>query len=288
MKKRSLRIALSAALIGAALPVIAYEECPFSGFYGGVQVGGSFVSGRETVGTSGVLSTGTPPAPLVPAESINTFSDRGFRKNSVAGDIFLGYGCSAWDPVYLGAEIFLRGAKATTTNLDDANMSLSTAAPSVIAQDIATQVRTRLRPWEFGIDARPGVLLREDFLLYGRVGVAFNRLSVTTSTAYTVSTTAGAVTRTFPANSLVVNSHRNIGALRLGLGVEKEICENLTLRTDYTYSRYRKVNTSGTQSIATLVPILIAPPITFTSTASNNTSTRAVSHSLMVGLSYYW
>jgi len=285
MKKKSLGIALSAALIAATTPVIAYEECPFSGFYGGVQLGGNFLSGRETVGTSGSTAIGVP---VVSLESINTFSKRAVRRNSFAGEIFAGYGCDIWDQVYLGAEIFVKGARATATNVDDANSAILTAPATTLSQDIATQVRTRLRPWEFGIDFRPGFLLCDDALLYGRVGYSYNRASIRTATTYSSSLTVAGVTTAFPTNSVIVDSHRHTGALRLGLGLEQELCDNLTLRTDYTYSRYRKVNTSGSNALLSALVIPGAAPVPISSTVSNNTTSRLISHAFMIGLSYYW
>lgn len=281
MKNSTLGIALSAALIAATTPVIA-NECPFSGFYGGVQLGGSFLSGTETVSTSGSTTIGT--GAVVSSERINTFSSRAVKRNSFAGDLFLGWGCAMWDPIYLSAEIFVKGTRATATNIDDANSSSNFTGFVTLNQDIATQVRSRLRPWEFGIDFRPGYLVCEDTLLYGRVGYVYNRFSLRTTTTYTTSLTSPAgVTTALPTNTLLVDNHRHTGALRLGLGLEQELCENFTLRTDYTFTRYRRVNTNGTNAIASAV---LGTPVT--STVSNGTSSRLISHAFMIGLSYYW
>lgn len=291
MNKRSLGIVLSAAL--GATPIIANADCPFSGFYGGVQVGGSFVSGRESVGTSGATTV------LGESGNIGTFSHRAFKRNSFAGEFFLGYGCDICDEFYLGAELFVKGARATATNSDDANGS-TTISPNVairvlpevtLSQDIATQTQSRLRPWEFGIDFRPGFVFCKNAMLYGRVGVAFNRMSVRTSTTYTSGLAVAAVppiSVTFPTNSLIVDNHRNLAGLRLGLGLEKALCENLTLRTDYVYTHYRRVSNSGSNQVINAVSVAGGAPIPVGSSVSSNTTSRAGSHSVMIGLSYYW
>lgn len=290
MKRKSFRIALAAALISAATPMIAHEECPFSGFYGGAQLGGTFLSGRDSLSVSGSAVVG-PPVEV--SFGNNDFSDRSSRKNSFAGDVFLGYGCGAWDPIYLGAELFLKGNKATITNVDEASATTIDVGVRIVGvptfQNIATQVRSRLRPWEFGIDARPGVLLCEDTLLYGRIGVAFNRLSVRTITSNSANVTTpldGVVT--VPVNTILLEKHKNIGALRLGLGLEKEICENLSLRTDYIYTRYRKVTNSGSNGPVASTIATLGGPIAGTSTVSSTTVNRLLGHSVMLGLSYYW
>jgi len=290
MKIRTLKRVLTTALIAGSASVAAATETAFQGFYTGVEKGGSFMSGRESVSTSG----NTAIIRFNDSGNINTFSARALRKNSLAGAVFAGYGGTVWDRFYLAIEGYYKAANERTNNLDDANSAQRTG-PIVrllptLNQDIATQVRTRLRPWELGADIRPGIFLTDTFLLFGKIGVAFNELSVKTMTTYTTaaSDSFNPLVPVFalPVNAQVTENRQAFTGLRLGLGVEKEILPNLLLRSQYAYTRYRKVQTGGGNFMSNFVGAPVNSVVNSTITTSSSTKVR--SHAVMMGLSYFW
>jgi len=282
MRKQSLRILVPVVLLAATTAAGAMEDT-FRGFYAGVGVGGSFLSGRESVDQSASSASLLTRA----QKTLGNSSQRGLTKNSVAGNLFLGYG-STWDPLYLGIEASVTGTRARTKNRDTQNLQLVPLLTSTTTSTLVTNTQTRLRPWDLGLDLRPGVLLRPETLLYGRVGVAWNKLSVRSTQTYNDQVSqVGTTSFNLPALSQTTRKHKNNTSLRLGAGLEQEICENLVIRGDYVHIWDRKARLSSTAS----QQVTAVPPggDTITMTASNSVRSRKVgSNTVMLGVSYYW
>jgi opacity protein-like surface antigen len=144
---------------------------------------------------------------------------------------------------------------------------------NIVATSIA-QANVKLNPVEFGVDLRPGWLVSPDTLLYGRVGVAINRVRLQSASLGVLSIPGYPI---IAGTLLAPSSSKNIAGLRLGMGVEKHISPHLSLRADYIFTYYGKIHADQSFSIPSL-------PLAFT----NNADVKLMNHSVMLGLSYYF
>jgi opacity protein-like surface antigen len=266
MKKRSIYGLLPIVLLAAVST--AHADCPFEGGYAGLAIGQSSTLGRSRTADS--LRAVFPGG----VSEVGEQSERnGLKKNSFAGEIFTGYGCD-WDKFYLGAEAYFKTARGRAKNT--ATSTMTTTLPTFgapITLNSTTTTTAKLRNGEFGIDIRPGVLLTPSTMLYGRVGAAFNRIQLHTTTVVNNN-----------AATLVNSRKKNATGLRLGGGMEHEFCSNWALRVDYVYTSYRKVNGSASQAGA-----IVAPPLgTGTVATSTTGSAKLNNHTTMLGVAYYW
>lgn len=241
----------------------------FNGFSTGFSLGDSWTAGNISTQTIATLSFPTIPLAL----STNTINQSHLRKNTVAGSVFAGYGCTC-EYLYFGVEGFAKGAKANPSVNFSGNFVLNAAVANTI-----TVSTTKLRSFEYGGDFRPGVLLTPETLLYAKVGAAFNRLSLIVNS--TVTGTLGV----FPAATIPTVEYRskNIVGLRLGLGLEQKIADCWTIRADYVFTNYKRIGSSTNTAVA-------IPPAPFPGTATFTDFTRArtINNTVMLGLSRYW
>jgi len=272
MKKYSKRVLIPAILLAATTTVNA-NECIFNGFYAGAGVGGSFLSAHEFTNTTATVSTGTGVGAT--SASVPFSSNRSLRKNSVMGSLYLGYG-SVWDPVYLGLEASLKFSHGKMRNNDTAQGVVAPAGVTTTVT-LTKTTQTKFRPVEFALDIRPGVFITKGTLLYARVGAAWNRFRAFTSTNVTTTTPSLAIA---PQNQTLVQHARKRAGLRLGLGLEQEICENWVVRGDYVYTHFRKLNLHPNTLTATAAGV--------TATINSISRIKPVNHAVMLGITYYW
>lgn len=134
----------------------------------------------------------------------NASSD--FHAAGANGGLFAGYG-KRFDGFYLGADV--------DGSLGNAYYSDSTAG-------ITSKVEHK---HTYGASLRAGVMPTEDALIYARLGVVRSRFD------YNIDATsllAGAA----------LSGDTSLTGLRLGLGAEKSLTENLTARLDWAYTNY--------------------------------------------------
>ncbi len=133
----------------------------------------------------------------------------------VLGDLFGGYSWH-YQWFYLAAELNgnLSSAKFTTSNNELVHSSYSQTSYKIN------------RSW--GIGVLPGVLLPETTLLYGRVGYVDGDFHINTS------------------DTSLVNANTWLDGLRLGVGLEKRIYKDFSIRAEYSHISYQKQ--SGTAS----------------------------------------
>lgn len=89
--------------------------------------------------------------------------------------------------------------------------------------------------FEAAIDLKPGLFLSHNTLLYGRVGAAFNEVTLTDDSHYSF------INAMIPGNTHTTETE-DVTALRLGLGVEHRMHQRFTVFMDYTYTNYRDVS----------------------------------------------
>ena len=115
------------------------------------------------VSSSVALANGAPYIGASVGQKTNTSTDRNFR--GVTGDIFVGYGATIGEGVYLGGEVFVNAA---TANVSDNGLKSTTG---------------------YGASFIPGLLISDHTMGYLRIGIL--RSSFTPSGLSKTSVTAG-------------------------------------------------------------------------------------------------
>lgn len=139
----------------------------FDGFYGGVGAGGSLTTGEFNSSAKGTFD-------FLPQ---NFSTDASFASKDVSrrdfpkGELFFGYSCSR-KCLYLGTELFASLSSYRMTN--SATGGKSEAGIETLTTTALNKIKLNIA--DYGVDLRPGWILSPFTLLYGRVGVAFNRL----------------------------------------------------------------------------------------------------------------
>jgi opacity protein-like surface antigen len=266
MKKISFfALILTSSLTFAAGTDIIVSSAPipmsFNGFYAGIGGGATF--GDTTLQFTNFLNR--------PGRN-NTFltnKNSAFSNNGL-GVAFIGYG-HAFQSFYLGGEVggsLSNGARTTTHSLAQQEVGFPTP---FIVSNVSNM---HLKDYEFTVDARPGFLVTASTLVYGRIGAAFNRINLNSASQFQFSTATSAKIALLPYNV----SHSETG-LRLGVGFEKMFTRHLSLRGDYIFTDYGKLNGRG------IVPFpFLGPQVTF----SNTTRLKLQTHTVLASLSYYF
>lgn len=270
------------------------EMSPFGGFYLGGEIGGALGSARD--GSTTNLSASfaeilaRPPGRTLDASA--QFNLQGaHKKNRLAVGIYAGYGC-AWEDMYLGLEASLnrtdyrgRTHRASFRAMEHTSSPITIFRLDASASDSIT-LKTRLAPTEPAIDFRPGLFLTPCTMLYGRLGIGYNKIHLQVDTNPSVIIISPTIIGTPIANVDSRSKNKKVSALRLGIGFEQNICECISIRADYVNTNYRgvRVKTPGISSTVTGVN---------GGTTQLTTSTTAHVHSfynnaITLGMSYYW
>ncbi len=286
--KRSLLPIILAASVATAAN--ADGPCPFEGFYLGLGVGDSVNTG--TVDYARTLNFSVAPPGTAPITTTTRAVRSGIGgKNNIAGQVYAGYGCPVWDPVYLGVEISGKFGKNNARGLEffDTRSEFNPVTGAFIAtvRDGAA-VRSKHRNWELGIDFRPGILLCPESLFYVRVGAAWNRINFhETAFVQLVSPTG--------TTAVVANRDRRRNnkkaSLRLGVGLEQQFCECWSIRADYVYTDYRRHRHNNTATTFTVpVGFSVSGSVVEGDVGRYVATSRAKlhNHTAMLGISYYF
>lgn len=252
--------------------------CPFDGLYLGASGGASFASAAENSTFNSLYNF---PVPTTVHDSA-LMTSHAVHSNSGKGVIFTGLG-KTYLNYYGGIEAFASFSKHQLKRYSSSTISgfLETDFTSTIHGS----ADFKLRDIEYGFDLRPGILVSPTTLFYGRVGVAFNRLSATVnpvlSEAFLSPTFSPPENLTFASS---FSSKKNLTGLRLGLGFEKYITPHLVLRLDYIYTQYGTIsfNNMGNQ----FQQSINRGPTFETITA--NGKVRGYNNTFLLGISYYF
>lgn len=291
---------LLSTCIPPAMAAQSYDPSSFSGFYIGGDLGGSFSSAKEqghmNANNNIDIPIPNPPSPppgsTFPANTFGQSLSTAHRKNRLAAGLYAGYGyvCSQ---VYLGLEAFVNYSGYKTRTFKSLSLQDNFTAPALSFRTLinladAIETRTKLQRWESGLDFRPGYFLTPCTLLYGRIGAGYNKLSLRNrlNDSFVQTATATILNNTLPlAAVLNENRTKKRGSLRLGLGLEQNICENFTIRADYVNTNYRQIHFR--RSFAVSVPD--GEGGTSTATFVNAVKiSRIYNNAVTLGASYYW
>ena len=102
-----------------------------------------------------------------------------------------------------------------------------------------TNTNVSLSGAEFNLDIKPGILAKQDLLIYGRAGMAVTSLNIADSDIWTAIPSNGKLEQ---ATGYSKNS-RNVIGVSLDLGAEYLFSKHLGVSLNYTYTTYGKITT---------------------------------------------
>lgn len=279
MKKQILFLSLGS--IASLNALAAAPNAVFEGLYGGVMGGLVHTKAQTSVNTNTLSDT-----PFAGSDTDLSSSPQNVNqtKNSGIGALYLGYGKFINNSrFYMAGEVF--GDFAKRNPASSTYNSLAGFTPAEYAS-LATNTQVKLNNGEFGVDFRPGYLVAPNTLLYGRIGAAFNKISLTTNNTYVVAGSKEGEGSYSYTSTLPVTNTKNALGLRLGLGAEHYLGNNFALTFDYIYTYYGKVTASNTGNTTGADDTGSAVITTggFTGQSSTKVSTQAA----MLGIKYYF
>jgi len=246
----------------------------FTGYYVGARAGEMITQTKIENNSSAMFENTYDSENVLAANSSNNVSN-----NSLAGDLFFGYGKFVNNSrFYLGGEGFIQVAQPEGT----LNASSFHAQPGDDSdyETLSTSTETSLERVGFGVDFRPGYLLDNQTLVYGRLGLAFNRETVNAKNSFVFHDIDDDTTTT---NTLNASRTDDTVGYRLGLGVERKVNSRLSMTVDYIYTNYKRVNVSGTGDVRTDFD---GGSSTVTNGFVNNANGSIATQEMLIGLKY--
>ena len=169
-------------------------------------------------------------------------------------------------------------------------------------ESITTATQAKLNDAEFGVDIQPAYLFDSHTVFYGRLGAAFNRLTVRSNSNFSFTYLGSDFQETAPPpvlpldppinfnSPLALSKAKDVVGLRLGLGIEHNLSDNIAITADYIYTNYGKVNTAGIADAQGIVEdngiYYSLLPATTTGGLTSRASARLATQTLMLGLKY--
>jgi len=218
----------------------------FDGSYVGVAVGGNLTqASTKIVGAADAILYNNNVVSL--ATNIPLSERANLTKNAPIGELFAGYG-QTWRSLYLGGEIFANASNYTMSNRINTGFLQNLAILGDLLLGGSAQINTNvnLSKIQYGANLRPGILLRPETLLFGRVGftVATLQFNVNTYANSFLSSTSQQVQVVFPA-TLHLPASRSLVALQLGGGIEQQLNPTWSIIVNYIYTDYRNIDSIG-------------------------------------------
>jgi outer membrane immunogenic protein len=176
-----------------------------NGIYGGAGIGAAF--DHYDLTTSNIATGFT----------VNSNAN----KTNLIGNAFIGYGYTADNCFYLGGEL--------GTNFPKRSITIN-GRPGVVITPATFNDTLRIQDYVTG-DLLPGYRIDTSWLVYGRVGITYSRLSVNQD----ANVSAG--TPSFSDGTMRVGG-------RLGAGINYSLSNNLGLGVDYYYTFYQSKSTN--------------------------------------------
>ncbi len=161
--------------------------------------------------------------------------DSSSYSNNFLANLFLGYGM-LWKRFYLAGELSTDISKHE--QVTNRNRSVDDNEGDYTSNQASVEMST----FGFNADILPGLLLSPHTLLYGRIGVALNQI-----TLKAVSAAVGLAPAVRP-NLSSTKKETKIG-LRLGFGLERWISKHIFMRLDYIYTFFGRMSLEKSSTI---------------------------------------
>lgn len=297
----------------------------FNGFYVGAAGGGSFARGTQdsegstTKDLSIASLDGSTVLPLASTRGSLDF-DADVTKNSGIGELFAGYGRS-WNMFYLSGEVFVSGSNYQMDNSIDTSFNQSIFLGLLSNKNSGEfDTSARMSSFQYGVTFRPGILLTPNSLLFFRIGttIAKEKYSVNSSQnsifainpsgldqaigggpmgdVPTTGDSGGLISGDQSAaagstlaivNNVDVSKNRTRASLQLGAGLEQYFATNWSVRMDYVYTYYGKVNVSGANAATQTLPVFGLLAVARESIAEES-SVKLSDNAVTLGIVYHF
>jgi outer membrane immunogenic protein len=226
----------------------------WTGWYAGVNIGGSFGQARDTV------SYGAPAVPFPPA-STNADLD------GVIGGGQIGYNLQSNSWLF-GLEADIQGSGERASAYRSAGPITTTIPGALVIVSTGVLNDQEKLPWFGTVRGRIGLLASPTWLFYVTGGLAYGEIKSTESLTVTTTTPGGTATAAASAGS---NTTR--AGWTLGGGVEGVISGNWTAKIEYLYMDFGTFNSAST-GLGLFAPV--------------NLSTHVTDNVVRVGLNYHF
>ena len=256
------KYALAVILSLTATTVLA---TPFDGFYAGADIGMSQAQFNKDQTVSLKAMIEDTPIFQIPITNKKKLSD-----NAANGNLDIGFSKVFKQHFYLGLE-----ANADFQNLQVTNNPDVTESVSGFQLNMPTTVNLKN---EFAVTLNPGFVFNNNTLIYGKIGPAWGRFNIDGDATYNQNLGVPA-----SASANVEDDDSYDCGLRLGLGIEHYLNDNLSLKLEYINTNYGTVQSDDpTTGVITTNP----PDSGLTGTLSNSDKISARNNTILFGLNY--
>ncbi len=276
MNKIWIKGSLTALTILATIPAYAEEPEFEDGIYISGLIGARWAD-PDWIGTNTV--SGYDELDNFVATETSLLHNTGDDDTQLVGSIAVGYQFVN-DLFYLGLEVAGTFGDDLEFEASDSNTYFFDENDDLTINS-SNHAKASLRGSELDLDFKPGILLDENFLIYVRVGAAFNELEIQSSSAWSLHDELGF---DHPSASDHSSESNNVTGLRLGAGLEYLITEEIGVSIDYVYTDYGdiKTSTSGFDKMTSTDG--------YESSISGNAKSKieVVTNTLMAGVTYHF
>jgi opacity protein-like surface antigen len=290
---------LTIGTLGAILLLAATQLHASSGFHQGFYLGGALGAGfghADWDGVSSLTAINDQGATLLVSGAWTPEGES--SATELAGRVMLGYQF-VHQSLYLAAEMggtFAGKYQFDSKDSQQYHRNYTGSVPPYydVTMDASASVSdsVTLGSSEFNLDLRPGWLFNDNFLIYARVGLAINELSIENSGTWS-NLSSSYPYYPIPYTLTVDDSSKQsetAWGIRLGLGGEYLVTENLGISLDYIYTNYGSISTSAEASGSTHPIFIIDPTISpYYSVHGIDAPDVSVStQTVMLGLLWHW
>lgn len=234
--------------------------CPVA--YAGVMGEPSkYLKGITFVGGAGETGFNNVGNYTATAGSLTTNSNVRTYQYGFMGNLAIGYNRPINQLLYFGGEFGVNffGTRKAASQSSASNsaivydVSITPGDPPISEVHLNNNMSTRTTVSSNVVvpyfDIKPGIFVHESTLLFARLGVDYNQLTVTTKSNYNSRGEqygSGNLESTRQSNvDLASTAKKQVAGLRTGLGLEYFLNDNIGLSTHYVYAFYNTFNTNA-------------------------------------------
>jgi opacity protein-like surface antigen len=246
MKKFQQHVFQTLTALALLVPFTSFAGGEFdNGFFVGAKIGGQegIASWDQHASADAFISINNAPFTFL----VNDHNDQdghAFHSN-LMGNVSVGY-ARVLQQFFLAAEFSVNLAEKQEFDWHDneAAETLITLNEAFFTETLNTKTKVTIEDSDIILDLRPGIIFAKKFLFYGRLGVAFNELSLEQQATTTLNIFTG------PTESVTSHTSKedNVAGLRAGLGIEYKLTPYLGINMDYVFTDYGTIEDTLTQS----------------------------------------
>lgn len=237
----------------------------FNGFYAGAAAG--IASNMADVSVVSTVTGQGAPLAIGNNESWDTYELNPW------GELYAGWGCRFASCFYLGGRVGVNFSSFSQKN-DTSSGTLTFLTAEASVNDVA---RTKLWVAEPTFDLKPGIVFCEKTMVFGIVGVAWNRHELDHESTFLLQV-PGSVD---VVEKTTFKGRKTRAALRVGLGLECMITRCVSLHASYVYTYYGKSSVTGERTFN------IPDPVDENADHRTSFKSRASKGVASIGISYY-